>query len=740
MKIANKIALLFLVGGLTLTLVAASLFYAISKRHLEESIHAYLETTVNSRAEHINTFLELYKGSVAQLASDITSQRFLRADKQDRDYGELFGIVTEELIGAKEAGAFIREIFILDANGVIVASSSKSRIGTEMSECPCFLGSRLGPFIRDAYYTKTEGKETLDFSAPITDGQTGQFSGIVVSKINMSALNKITLDRTGLGRTGEIYIVNKYGYMITPSRFIKDTFLKQKVDTVNFRDCLTAGKDPTVHIGHEAVKVSLDYRGLDALGTHRYMPQMQWVLLAQIDAEEALAPLSKINFLFSIILLLVPIGAWLVSIPVSRIVASPIYKLRRGTEVIGKGNLDYKVGTVARDEIGQLSRAFDKMTQDLKGTTTSITRLNKEIGERRIAEQKVRQTAEEWQKTFNSTSDFIFILDKDFTFTRVNRAFAALLKMKPEDIIGKKCYEILHKSDKPWMDCPFDKTAEKRETHITEVYDPNIGIPLLVTTSSLFNEQGELTHIVYVAKDITGLKEIDKMKDEFVNTVSHELRTPLTTMKEFTSIISDEIPGKLTKDQKEYIGIIKNNINRLSRLINDLLDISRIEAGRIELKKSFIDIVALAKGVISVSKTEADKKHVKVESSFQSPLPKVSADADKIVQVFTNLIGNAIKFTPEKGKITVTIRERDRDVECSVADTGIGIAREDLGRVFNKFQQFGREPGGGAKGTGLGLAITKELVYMHKGKIWVESKPGKGSRFIFTLPVREKEV
>ncbi|MFH1503944.1 MAG: ATP-binding protein [Candidatus Omnitrophota bacterium] len=231
------------------------------------------------------------------------------------------------------------------------------------------------------------------------------------------------------------------------------------------------------------------------------------------------------------------------------------------------------------------------------------------------------------------------------------------------------------------------------------------------------------------------LKKLDQMKDNFISMVSHELRTPLTTMKEFTSIIADEIPGKLTKDQKEYIGIIQGNIDRLARLINDLLDISKIEAGKLELKKEFVNITKLVKDTVTTLKPKLDEKQIEIKTSFAIAQPNIYIDPDKIIQVFTNLISNAIKFTPEKGQIIVEITDKEKEIECCVNDTGRGISREDIDKVFDKFQQFGRAAGAGTQGTGLGLAISKELIQAHKGEIRVESELDKGSKFIFTLPI-----
>ena len=286
----------------------------------------------------------------------------------------------------------------------------------------------------------------------------------------------------------------------------------------------------------------------------------------------------------------------------------------------------------------------------------------------------------------------------------------------------------------------FQESQEKKRLIVKEIVIP--GKESLVLRSDIApvkNAEGEIIGIVTILRDVTKEKEIDRMKTEFISTVSHELRTPLTTMKEFTSIISDEIPGKLTTDQKEYVDIIKGNIDRLARLINNLLDISKIEAGRAELKKTLVDITNLASSVVSTLKPEAEGKHIEFKTVFPASKIDVYADPDKIVQAFTNLIGNAIKFTKENGKITVGIKDMEKEVEYSVADTGVGIASENLSELFTKFQQFGRTAGAGTKGTGLGLVITKELVELHNGRIWAESKPGKGSKFIFTLPKHTAE-
>ena len=205
------------------------------------------------------------------------------------------------------------------------------------------------------------------------------------------------------------------------------------------------------------------------------------------------------------------------------------------------------------------------------------------------------------------------------------------------------------------------------------------------------------------------LEKLDNLKSRFISTVSHELRTPLTTMKEFTGILSDEIPGKLTKDQHEYIDIIKNNIDRLVRLIEDLLDISRIESGKAKLNRAFVNIVDLVENALTVLKPVANKKNITLKSSFDIPSLDIYLDPDRITQVFTNLIGNAVKFTPEGGQVTVDIEEDDEKVKCSITDTGRGIAPENFDKLFGKFQRLSAIPTSNESSTGLGLSIVKQI-------------------------------
>lgn len=256
--------------------------------------------------------------------------------------------------------------------------------------------------------------------------------------------------------------------------------------------------------------------------------------------------------------------------------------------------------------------------------------------------------------------------------------------------------------------------------------------------SYMRDEAGRPLGTAMVLRDVTREREIDQMKNDFVSLVSHELGTPLIAIRGGVENILKGLTGEVSPMQRDFLLIVKRNVERLSRLIGDLLDIARIEAGRIEINRQEVELPTLVTEAMSLLEEVAAGKGVSLETSFAEDLPKVLADPDRITQVVTNLVGNAIKFTPASGRISVGISKQPSCIRIDVSDTGKGIPGQDLEKVFDKFYQVARRPGEEAakKGAGLGLTISKGIVEKHGGKIWVESEPGKGSTFSFTLPLQ----
>ena len=235
------------------------------------------------------------------------------------------------------------------------------------------------------------------------------------------------------------------------------------------------------------------------------------------------------------------------------------------------------------------------------------------------------------------------------------------------------------------------------------------------------------------------LQELDRLKTAFVSIVSHELRTPMTSIKGLVENMMDGLTGTLNERQYFYLGRVKYNIERLTRMINDLLDLSRIEAGKMDLLSSLVNLGSLAREVVELLQPVAQERGLTLHTQIVDPLPLIRADRDKVIQILTNLITNAIKFTEPSGTVTVHVHQQDDgSVTTCIRDTGRGIPVEEQQMIFERFYR-GQSADVKARGAGLGLAITKSLVELHGGQIWVTSTPGKGSQFAFNLPQQTPE-
>lgn len=230
------------------------------------------------------------------------------------------------------------------------------------------------------------------------------------------------------------------------------------------------------------------------------------------------------------------------------------------------------------------------------------------------------------------------------------------------------------------------------------------------------------------------LKNLNKKKSDFVSAVSHELRTPLTSIKGYASILIAGKLGELNPSQKERLEKIDKHSNSLTHLINNLLDISRIESGRIQMEIKEIILKDLLDSIIDIITPQLKEKSLQIRLNISPKITKIFADQSQIERVLLNLLSNAMKFTPEKGRITISIEERGDFIQFNVADTGLGLSKEDIELIFEEFYRVDNEVNQKVKGTGLGLSLVKRIIEAHNGSIWVKSELGKGSTFSFTVP------
>lgn len=264
------------------------------------------------------------------------------------------------------------------------------------------------------------------------------------------------------------------------------------------------------------------------------------------------------------------------------------------------------------------------------------------------------------------------------------------------------------------------------------------GIILILVTAILI-----ITRINYWFADYKRSEkkqiELVNMKSDFVSTISHELRTPLNAIRESIGIVLDGSAGTINEEQKKFLEVSKRNIDRLAKLINDVLDFQKLNSQKSNLSMVENDMYGVVNEVYELMACSAEKKGLHIDLQLDKRIPNFQFDKDKIIQVLTNLVNNAIKFT-EKGNITIAANKNENTIFVSVEDTGCGIAQEDFPRLFNRFEQLNVSGHKKSVGTGLGLAISKEIIRQHKGKIWVNSEPGKGTTIGFILPLKERKT
>ncbi len=354
----------------------------------------------------------------------------------------------------------------------------------------------------------------------------------------------------------------------------------------------------------------------------------------------------------------------------------------------------------------------------------------------RRSQKQLVTTEERYKKLLERANDLIFLLDEKSCFVEMNGKFEEIFGYRRDQWIGRSFYDLVPGNfrDEAIKYCWETLKGGSPRFELDTVRADGRVINLALANSPIRNAEGEITGVMGIARDISESKKLEELQNRFVSHVSHELRTPLTAMGEFVSILTDEIPGELNQSQRDYCKKIGFNIERLTRIIENLLLISRADEGKITLEKEPVDLGVLVRQVRDTLAPSADRKRITLEMEIEENLTEIYADPNRISQVITNLAANALKFTPENGKVTIGVRDRESSVELWVRDTGIGISPQDQERIFDRFQQIRHRPTFGTGGTGLGLAISREIVFLHRGSIRVESEVGSGSVFYVALP------
>jgi PAS domain S-box-containing protein len=353
----------------------------------------------------------------------------------------------------------------------------------------------------------------------------------------------------------------------------------------------------------------------------------------------------------------------------------------------------------------------------------------RDITERKQAEDKIRQAAEEWRVTFDSIVDLVSIHDKEFKIMMVNKAFADVFKMEYQEIIGKTCYELIHRSKEPHFCCPYKQVMQTKKASLAEFFEPQLGFYLEVSCSPIFNEKGEVIGTVHIAKDITLRKDMEKRErlaqlGGLVADMAHEVSNPLMIISGNAQLsLMEEIQNETVKNN---LKVIFEECRRAKDIIQRLLKFSRPSKG--ELKE--IDINVILDAVMSIVEHQFKLVGIEIKRNYARDLPFIKVDEQQIQEVFMNLLNNANEAMPEGGVIEVATSCENDFLRIDLKDTGCGMSEEVMKRIIEPF--FTTKE----KGTGLGLSVCYGIIKAHNGELKFGSEPGKGTTATILLPLR----
>ena len=769
MRLSQKLGLIFI--GLTLLpiLLVSYLGYRDAEEALIHDVRVHLESinvlkhsdfvrwvTTNSRV--IENFAQ--RSSVKDYAADIMSETTTPEQK-----AIALWILTEDnlkpVTGDSEGG--LHELSLLHPEtGEILASSNPGLVGKFRESETYYLEGREGTYIDTLRYFVNEGAPALHISTPLLS-KNGELLGVIVGHIDTQEMTRILWQGFDLTDSEDTYMINSSNLLTTSPRFLEGGEYKSAIFTDGIDTCLG---------GNSGFGQYLDYQDVKVFGAYTWLPDWDMCLLTEINQGEALQPVRELRDT----MIYVGLAAFLVSIPLAMGLASvitrPFQKLIVGTNEIGQGNLEHRIQVSGKDEINQLATHFNTMAASLEVTQQQnqfligeMTTLNEELEERveaRTAELQAAQTAtmnilKDLEKThaslgeekafsdqvINSIPGVFYIFDQNGKFIRWNHNFTNVTGYTDDEIAQLHPIQLFSSEDQERVAARIQKVFEEGASDVEADFTTKSGqaIPYFFTgLRTIIDDQPYLIGTGFdITERVQALQELDKALhvleesnrdlEQFAYVASHDLQEPLRMVASYLQLLERRYADKLDGDALEFINYAVDGATRMKRLINDLLEFSRVGTRGQEFEPVNLD------SVLGRVRTILEKTISETGTLITSDnLPEVMADEGQMIQLLQNLVGNGIKFRgDEYPHVHISCKENSAGSwQIEVTDNGIGIDPQYAERIFVIFQRLHSKAD--YPGTGIGLAISKRIVERHGGTIWVESEPGKGSKFIFTLP------
>ncbi len=667
--------------------------------------------------------------------------------------------------------------YILDQNGICIVSTDRRFVGQDYSFREYYKKGIQGTSYSEAVLGKTSNELGYYFSYPIrlTDSS---FGGVAVAKLEPQHLEE-RLKSSQLATKGSLMFTDNYGVVLysqksdrvlrslgqlnTPEHTriqAEQRYLDTKIEPLQYskaQEEIRKYKKPTFTEFYDIPDKETEVIGVTKVSQYPYF------LITEVSINDLVASAVRIATILGIGVLTAVLAAVAAIVWIMNRFLKPLKAINEYAHKISEGDFEHIVHITSGDELQVLGETLNIMTIRLKGLYTNLENIIKEqtneltvevnqledahnqtkallteVESKRLLLARQAQDLEKYQLAVENVSDHIVITDADGIILYANRAVEKITGFAREEIIGKKAgvqwgklmsnelYEELWaqiKQNKKSFIGEFTNKRKNGEKYIAEA-----------KVSPILDSKGNVIFFVGIERDITKMREVDRMKSEFISLASHQLRTPLSAMKWFLEMLMAGDIGKLTPEQKEIINNINDSNERMIELVNTLLDVSRIESGKLIIDPKPTDLRMLLNGLLSELEPQLKKNNQVITVDLPQGLQDVLLDPKLIRQVYMNYLTNAIKYSPQDTTITLKITLTKTEIISEVKNEGRGIALSEQDRIFQKFFRASNTGKQDTDGNGLGLYLVKSIVESSGGKVWFESVEGKGASFFFSIP------
>jgi signal transduction histidine kinase len=771
--------LLLLVGSVLVLSSLVELYFSF--RENEGALAKVQREKAVAAAAKIEQFIKEIERQVRGTVQDAFDDPFLASQQREEDYLRLLRNVPA-VTDIRHFNAAGREEVRVSRLDLDVNNSQEDH-----SQDPAFVETKTGKTYLSPVYFRDQSEPYLTIAVSEGDGAVN----VTAAEINLHAIWDV-VSQIKIGKTGYAYAVDRKGMLVAHPDI---SLVLQKRDLSQLPQVRSAA---AMGIGsaddEDFTMVAPGVYGNRILTAHATIAPLGWTVFVEQPLSEAFAPLWP-SIYRSLIVLAIGLGlSVLASIALSRRMVQPIRALQAGAERIGAGDLAHRLEIQTGDELEDLANQFNRTTAQLQESYANLEQ-KVEVRTRELSRALDELRAlNEVGRTVSSTLDLEAVLTSVVSHAvelsgadsgaiyeydetteefhlrashQMEEQLTQALRLNPirfgSGTVGRaaatgapvQVADILEE---------HESSATRTRTILRELgYRSLLAIPLLredrvmgglsVYRQEVGSFSAEVLNLLqtFATQSVLAIQnarlfreiedksrqlgEANQHKSEFLANMSHELRTPLNAIIGFSEVLQERLFGELNDKQAEYTDDILTSGRHLLSLINEILDLSKVEAGRMELELATFDLPLAIDNARTFVRERATTHGITLDVKVDERLGDVVGDERKIKQILLNLLSNAVKFTPEGGRIGINARQTDGAVEISVTDTGIGISLEDQAKVFEEFRQVGSDNAKKMEGTGLGLTLAKKFVELHRGRIWVESEVGKGSTFVFTLPI-----